>query len=111
MTWLATFLRVFSVLVGVVIILVTVPQLIKHNPKNLPPGFYMPGVALELVDEEKYLGPIKERYGKDEDIIRDINLDYFLAIPSYLIFFLALGFWLIWQGFSLARARHGALDL
>jgi hypothetical protein len=109
---IAWIIRILAPLVGLAILAQTLSKLPRSPPANapaLPEGFRLRGLALELVSSESDLVRIKERYRSDKaDIRREINLDFAVAIPAYLILFVLIGCWMVFRGDSAIGMTVGA---
>ena len=109
---IAWIIRILAPLVGLAILAQTLSKLPRSPPPNvpaLPEGFRLRGLALELVSSEPDLVTIKERYRSDKaDIRQEINLDFAVAIPAYLILFVLIGCWMVFRWDSAIAVIVGA---
>ncbi|MBI5965156.1 MAG: hypothetical protein HY863_16885 [Chloroflexi bacterium] len=91
-------LRILGVVMGAFILLITLPKLLNRKGEVFPGGFKLPGLALEWEKESgnaaKIIKPRKDR------LSADIKLDTRFVIPLYVLYYVALAWFLNIQGAS-----------
>jgi hypothetical protein len=89
---LMTIYRYAAPIAGVLLLFATLPNLLKAT--TLPRGFHIPGLLLELVENEDEVKAV-EKVKLPDKIRRDLWIDTLGFIPFYTFLFLVIGYWLM----------------
>ncbi len=96
-TWLGI-LRVLAFVIGIGILLISLPNALSRQKAGLPGNFHLPGIAQEWTQSPQEANLILEKYTPPAIANRDINLDTWLIVPMYLLFFVNLALHLLTTG-------------
>jgi patatin-related protein len=108
-------LRVLAPLMGIAVFVMALLDALSSS-NNLPAGFRLRVIALELAQNVEQLKQVVASYGSEVQIQAGLALDSWLFIPLYLLLFVALAFLLArsdtprgkWLGVLLAACAVGA---
>jgi len=99
-SWIA---RIFTFVVGALMLCVSLPKLFRPAPEGLPRGAHLPGISLELaLDPREAIHFINLQQGPQK-VLDGLDRDDHAVIPVYVSLLVVLGIWLFGRSVPSAR--------
>lgn len=105
-TWLSI-LRILAFVIGLGTLGITVPALVTKPVQGLPKGFHLPSLSLEWAQDKDQANSIfkvlMKNDAKTKQQILFLNIDSWIIVPMYVVFFIGLGIYLWTSGTPVQR--------